>query len=71
LAVRLAAEGHRNLCLWALMLNPFRRFYDRLGGQPVAQAEWTVGDTIVHEMAYGWPDIADLIQACSQKGKTE
>ncbi len=48
LATRFAHQGHQNLCLWAFELNPFRRFYDRLGGQSVAQAEWRMADTIDH-----------------------
>jgi len=71
LATRLAGLGHRNLCLWAFERNPFRRFYDRLGGRPLAKAVWEVGGVTVHEMAYGWPDIGALIWACSQEGKTE
>jgi GNAT superfamily N-acetyltransferase len=61
LAARLAGQGHRNLCLWAFERNPFRRFYDRLGGRPLAKAVWEVGGVTVHEMAYGWPDIGELI----------
>jgi GNAT superfamily N-acetyltransferase len=68
---RLAEAGHRNLCLWALELNPFRRFYDKLGGAIVARGEWQVASVTVLEMAYGWPDIGALIQACSPEGKTE
>ena len=64
-------QGHQNLCLWAFELNPFRRFYDRLGGQLIARAEWQIADTIITEIAYGWPEIGDLIWACSQEGKTE
>ncbi|HEX4571014.1 MAG TPA: GNAT family N-acetyltransferase [Dongiaceae bacterium] len=71
LAARLAAAGHRNLCLWALELNPFRRFYDKLGGRIVARGEWEVEGVIVYEQAYAWPDIGVLIEACSTKGKTE
>jgi GNAT superfamily N-acetyltransferase len=65
LARRLAEAGHANLHLWALALNPFRRFYDKLGGAIVARGEWQVAGVTVHEMAYGWPDIGVLIQACS------
>ena len=71
LATRFAHQGHQNLCLWAFELNPFRRFYDRLGGQRVAQAEWRIADTVITEIAYGWPEIGDLIWACSSEGKTE
>ena len=65
LARRLADLGNRNLCLWAFELNPYRQFYDRLGGKPVARAVWQVGETEVREMAYGWPEIESLIRACS------
>jgi GNAT superfamily N-acetyltransferase len=71
LAARLAALGHRNLCLWAFERNPFRRFYDKLGGATVARAEWKVGGVSVQERAYGWPDIRTLIEACSLRENTE
>jgi len=58
LAARLAASGHRNLCLWAFELNAYRGFYDRLGGKAEARAVWHVGDTVIREMAYGWADTA-------------
>jgi GNAT superfamily N-acetyltransferase len=66
LARRLAEAGHANLHLWALALNPFRRFYPKLGGALVARGEWKVGDVLVEEMAYGWPDIGVLIEACAR-----
>jgi GNAT superfamily N-acetyltransferase len=71
LATRLARQGHENLCLWAFELNPFRRFYDRLGGQQIARGEWQIAGTTIIEIAYGWPEIGDLIWACSSQGKTE
>jgi GNAT superfamily N-acetyltransferase len=71
MARRLAEAGHANLHLWALELNPFRRFYPKLGGRIVARGEWKVGNVLVLEMAYGWPDISHLIEACSPKEKTE
>jgi GNAT superfamily N-acetyltransferase len=71
LARRLADFGHGNLVLWAFVLNPYRGFYDRLGGEPEARAIWHVGDAVIQEMAYGWADIGDLIRACSERAKTE
>jgi GNAT superfamily N-acetyltransferase len=71
LAGRLADLSHRNLCLWAFELNPYRGFYDRLGGRPVARAVWRLGETVVREMAYGWPEIESLIRACSPEAKPE
>ena len=66
MARRLAEAGHANLHLWALELNPFRRFFPKLGGAVVARGEWKVGDVLVLEMAYAWPDIRTLIKACSR-----
>ena len=71
LAGRLSDLGHGNLCLWAFELNPYRRFYDRLDGRIVARAEWSLGDVTIAELAYGWPDVAALIEACSKDGKSE
>ena len=71
LARRLAEAGHANLHLWALELNPFRRFYPKLGGSVVARGVWEVEGVTVYEQAYAWPDIGVLIEACSAKGKTE
>jgi len=71
LAQRLADFGHGNLVLWAFERNPYRGFYDRLGGRHEARAQWQLGDALIEEMAYGWPEIDTLIQACSEKAKTE
>ena len=67
LAARLAKAGHRNLILWVFAANPYRRFYDRLDGQPVAKAMWDTGESVLSELGYGWADIRHLIEACSRK----
>ena len=71
LAQRLADFGHGNLVLWAFERNPYRGFYDRLGGRQEARAQWQLGDALIEEMAYGWPEIDTLIRACSEEAKTE
>lgn len=67
LASRLAKMGHRNLILWVFADNPYRRFYDTLGGQTVAKGMWDTGESVLSELGYGWPDIRHLIEACSRK----
>ncbi|MBS0504386.1 MAG: GNAT family N-acetyltransferase [Proteobacteria bacterium] len=58
MARRLIAEGDRSMALWVLTANaPGRRFYERLGGNIVA--ERVDGDD--REVAYGWRDLAPLI----------
>ena len=69
LAQRLSQAGHRNLILWVFADNPYRRFYDALGGKPVAKAVWDIGESVLSELGYGWTDIHDLIGACANKGR--
>jgi GNAT superfamily N-acetyltransferase len=71
LARLLAAHGHRNLCLWAAELNPYRGFYERLGGRTIARCRWLFGEKEVFEVAYVWPEIDSLIRACRSSAETE
>jgi len=64
LAERLQRQGKTSLVLWAFKDNAFRRFYDRLGGEIVAEGH----EDGITDVAYGWRDIGTLIAAC--KGAT-
>jgi GNAT superfamily N-acetyltransferase len=59
-AGQLARCGHRNMLLWVLADNPYRRFYDTLGGTPVDEMDVTVGGVDLPAVAYAWDDIAVL-----------
>jgi GNAT superfamily N-acetyltransferase len=65
LVTRLLQEGMTALLLWVLAANPARQFYERLGGQPVAEKTVTIGGVSLLEVAYGWRD-AYTITAPSQ-----
>lgn len=60
-AARLALAGHPAMLLWVLSGNPARRFYERLGGQPLQVKTLILGGAELEEVAYGWPDIRVLI----------
>lgn len=60
LARRFKEQGHRSLFLWAFTDNAFRVFYDRLGGEIVAEGR----DEGHPDVAYGWRDIDALIAVC-------
>jgi ribosomal protein S18 acetylase RimI-like enzyme len=60
-ARRLAADGLRSVLLWALADNPYRRFYEALGGTPAFEQEITIEGQSLKEIGYGWPDIQTLI----------
>jgi ribosomal protein S18 acetylase RimI-like enzyme len=48
--------------LWVLRDNfAARGFYEGLGGTIITEREVADGDMTLHEVAYGWPDLAPLI----------
>lgn len=51
---RLADLGHADAYLWVLAENPARFFYERVGGQRVAQQIETFAGTELLEYAYRW-----------------
>jgi GNAT superfamily N-acetyltransferase len=55
----------KDLYLWVFEQNvPPRRFYERLGGVVVGEANWTAPDgTAVKEIRYAWKNMAELIIA--------
>jgi GNAT superfamily N-acetyltransferase len=56
---------NKGLYLWVIEQNlPARRFYERLGGVVVGEANWSAPDgTAVKEIRYEWKNIAELIAA--------
>jgi ribosomal protein S18 acetylase RimI-like enzyme len=52
---RLARQGHEAAYLWVLADNPSRFFYERVGGQRVAQQKERFAGTELLEYAYRWP----------------
>ncbi|HZA24474.1 MAG TPA: GNAT family N-acetyltransferase [Dehalococcoidia bacterium] len=60
LAESLRQAGIESMLVWVLADNPFRKFYERLGGQPVAEQCVSIGGAELKEVAYGWRDIQVL-----------
>jgi hypothetical protein len=58
---RLIQDGVTALLLWVLAENPARKFYERLGGQPVYEKTVTIGGVPLIEVAYGWRDAQALL----------
>ncbi len=57
IAVRLKQQGHVSMQLWALEANPFRSFYEVLGGRKIAERTMNFGGKDLVEIAYGWHDL--------------
>ena len=59
-AERLAESGFRSMLIWVLAENPYRRFYETLGGVPVREKTIERGDRTLREIGYGWEDFKSL-----------
>jgi len=60
---RKLSQNHFNTMLvWVLAKNPFRRFYEALGGKELNQKEIVIGDTPLIEVAYGWKPLDRLLE---------
>lgn len=59
----LAGAGVRSMLAWVLAGNPAHRFYEKLGGQIVAERPTEIGGAALSEVAYGWPDTTPLLPA--------
>ncbi len=51
------AHGIGSALIWVLAANPFRFFYEAMGGRRIAEREERLWGTRVREVAYGWPDL--------------
>jgi len=53
----LLGSGMATMLVWTLADNPYRRFYERLGGEFVAERKIEIGLQKLVEVAYGWEDV--------------
>jgi len=56
-ARELRARGVGSMAVWVLAANPFRQFYEALGGELVAEQQIERGGQSFTESAYGWQDL--------------
>jgi GNAT superfamily N-acetyltransferase len=47
-------HGMKSIIVWVLRDNPYRRFYESLGGELVAERMISIGDAQLPEVAYRW-----------------
>jgi ribosomal protein S18 acetylase RimI-like enzyme len=51
-------EKHGNSAvIWVLAANPSRFFYEVMGGKRVGERDERLWGVVLHEIAYGWPDL--------------
>lgn len=56
----LIGAGTTSMIVWVLEANPYRRFYERLGGTAARRRVAPVAGTQLQEIGYGWKDITQL-----------
>ncbi len=56
-AGRLLQNGMTSMKVWVLAENPFRAFYEALGGKYVSEKEIVIGGAPLIEVAYGWNEL--------------
>lgn len=47
--------------VWVLADNPFRAFYESLGGVRVSEKQMEIGGTSLRAVSYGWENLDDLL----------
>jgi ribosomal protein S18 acetylase RimI-like enzyme len=61
MSLTLSGRGLSGVSLWVLRDNAMaRRFYEQIGGEVVGEKEDIRRETVLIEVAYGWPDLARL-----------
>jgi ribosomal protein S18 acetylase RimI-like enzyme len=58
LTQQLAVE---TMLIWVIAENPYRRFYESLGGKPVKEKTKEIGGKLISEVGYGWEEISPLL----------
>ena len=56
-ALNLKRQGHKSMVLWAFTANPYRAFYEALGGRAVAERLIDRYGGNLAETAYGWENL--------------
>lgn len=58
----LTESGYDTMLVWVLSLNPFRDFYENLGGKLIARKSVMIAAQSLEEAAYGWDDVRALAE---------
>ncbi len=61
LVKKLIDRGHHSMLVWVLAKNPYRRFYEKLGGKYLRSQQIDIGGSSYEEIAYGWKDLDAMI----------
>ena len=57
---KLLQSGLKSVMLWTLAVNPYRGFFETIGGQVVSEEIIEIGGSGLVQVAYGWSDLSEL-----------
>lgn len=57
----LKSRGLTSMLVWVLAENPFRMFYEALGGELVRTREVEIGGKMLKELGYGWKSLESAV----------
>lgn len=57
----LRTRGFDSMLVWVLAENPFRKFYEALGGKHVRTRDIEIGGKTLKELGYGWKRLDSAI----------
>ncbi|MGD8371298.1 MAG: GNAT family N-acetyltransferase [Syntrophobacterales bacterium] len=57
---KLLQSGLKSVMLWTFAVNPYRGFFESLGGQVVSEETIEIGGSRLVQVAYGWSDVSEL-----------
>jgi len=61
-AQRFLQQEISSMLVWVLAENPFRAFYESLGGKYVSEKQTEIGGASLVEVAYGWKNLEILLE---------
>lgn len=62
-AERLLQQNLASMIVWVLGGNPFRKFYESVGGVYVSERTIEIGGAPLSDVAYGWRNLRHLLKA--------
>lgn len=71
LARELQSRGFSSMAVWVLERNPYRRFYEALGGTRIGEQTTERGGESFVEIAYGWQDLGKLLHPRDEEGTAQ
>ena len=58
----LTENGFDSMIVWVLEKNPYRAFYEKLGGKYVRNQDIQIGGFTFEELAFGWSNLKGLLE---------